>query len=75
MESNQDNIYAYCTFREHNLYSNIFILKHRENEDGHMPSRECYKIFSILSNSDNHINILVKNSESFSPHKKKITFS
>ena len=29
MESNQDNIYAYCTFREHNLYSNIFILKHR----------------------------------------------
>ena len=29
VESNQENIYAYCTFREHNLYSDIFILKHR----------------------------------------------
>ena len=31
--------------------------------------------YFVLSNSDAHINILVKNSESFSPHKKKITFS
>lgn len=36
MESNQENIYAYCTSREHNLYSNIFILKHRYSNISHM---------------------------------------